>query len=488
MKTGSDSFDDPVAPSAQAQQALERATGSSPEPDVVALVRTTAPLRSAAGAATLHRIATATAGDRAVARVVSALDAGATNTLVAADRRTTYLAIYLRPLSGDAAKAAAQRLQRRLAALGDVRVGGPVLAAAQVNDQVSADLRRAELLAFPLLFALALIVFRGVIAATLPLLVGGLAILGTFLALRMVSEFVGLSIFALNLVTGLGLGLAIDYSLFVVSRYREELARRGPGSAALRATMQTAGRTVAFSSLTVALALASLLVFPQRFLYSMGIGGVLVTLIAALAAIVPLPALLALLGDRVNALAPRRLQRTARAADRRASTGGWYRLAHAVMRRPVSVAVACAGCASVASTPACCLPPRAHARSPTPSRASFPPTRPPRSSSPSAPHARLLASSLPTLARCARCPPSATSRPRARSARGYGESTSPAAPGRSQPAPSSSSSAFARFPRPSPPRSPARPPASTTARSALARACRSPSASCASPPWRCCSR
>ena len=139
-------------------------------------------------------------------------------------------------------------------------------------------------------------------AAILPVgatsLIGGLAIVGTFLMLRVASEFTSVSIFALNLVTGLGLGLAIDYSLFMVSRYREEIARSGPGMEAMRRTMATAGRTVLFSSLTVAASLASLLIFPQRFLYSMGLGGSLVALIAAALALIVLPAILALLGTR----------------------------------------------------------------------------------------------------------------------------------------------------------------------------------------------
>ncbi len=130
-----------------------------------------------------------------------------------------------------------------------------------------------------------------------------------------------MSVFALNLTTGLGLGLAIDYSLFIVSRYREEMAKRGPGAEALRATLATAGRTVFFSSLTVAAALASLLVFPQRFLYSMGLGGTLVALIAAAVALVVLPAVLALLGHRVNSLAPRWLQRRRENEDARRERG-----------------------------------------------------------------------------------------------------------------------------------------------------------------------
>ena len=204
------------------------------------------------------------------------------------------------------------------------------------------------MLAFPLLFLLSLLFFRSLVASLLPLVIGALAIVGTFFTLRIASEFGSISIFALNLTTGLGLGLAIDYSLFIVSRYREELARRGvdlerPGGRterweALRATMRTAGRTVLFSSLTVAAALASLIVFPQRFLYSMGIGGSLVALLAATVALVVLPAILSILGPRVNALAPRFLQRRAERDATETEAGFWYRLSRLVMRRPIPIA------------------------------------------------------------------------------------------------------------------------------------------------------
>ena len=144
-----------------------------------------------------------------------------------------------------------------------------------------------------------------------------------------------MSIYALNLIVGLGLGLAIDYSLFVVSRFREELERQPDTSAALRRTLATAGRTVLFSSVTVAAALASLIVFPQRFLYSMGIGGAAVALMAALVSLTVLPALLAVLGPRVNALGLEALAKP----QRDAATGFWYRLSQAVMRRATPVAI-----------------------------------------------------------------------------------------------------------------------------------------------------
>jgi uncharacterized membrane protein YdfJ with MMPL/SSD domain len=204
------------------------------------------------------------------------------------------------------------------------------------------DLRLAEALAFPLLFLLSLLFFRSLVASLLPLMIGGLAIVGTFLILRIASEIGSISIFALNLTTALGLGLAIDYSLFVVSRYREEIAKDGPGLAAMRRVLATAGRTVFFSSLTVAAALASLLVFPQRFLYSMGLGGSLVALFAALISLTVLPAVLTLLGGRVNALAPRFLQRRAEADARAEESGFWYRLSRFVMRRRIPVATASA--------------------------------------------------------------------------------------------------------------------------------------------------
>ncbi len=198
---------------------------------------------------------------------------------------------------------------------------------------------------------LSLLFFRSLVAALLPLMVGGLAIVGTLVTLRVASEFGSISIFSLNLVTGLGLGLAIDYSLFIVSRYREEIARSGPGLEAMRRTMATAGRTVLFSSLTVAGALASLLVFPQRFLYSMGIGGSLVALIAAAIALIVLPAVLVLLGERVNSLAPPFLHRRAERDSRPASEGFWYRLSQLVMRFPARIAIASAALLIVLGLP-----------------------------------------------------------------------------------------------------------------------------------------
>ena len=144
-------------------------------------------------------------------------------------------------------------------------------------------------------------------AALLPPLVGALTILLSFLGLRLATGVTSLSVFALNLVTGMGLGLSIDWSLLVVSRFREELVAAREGAVAR--TIASAGRTVVFSALTVAAAMASLLVFPQRFLFSMGVGGVLVSLVGGAVSLVVLPAVLALLGPRVNSLAPRRWQR-----------------------------------------------------------------------------------------------------------------------------------------------------------------------------------
>ena len=217
-------------------------------------------------------------------------------------------------------------------------VGGPEVIGEQVGTQVQEDLARAELLAFPLLFLVSLVVFRGLIAALLPLAIGMTTVLSTFLLMRVVNAIEPMSIFALNLIIGLGLGLAIDYSLFIVTRFREELERGQSTADALVATLRTAGRTVLFSAATVAAALAALLVFDQRFLFSMGAGGSLVTLVAAAVSLIILPALLAVLGPRVNALAPARWRAATKREALRTESGFWYRLSRWVMRRPGAIA------------------------------------------------------------------------------------------------------------------------------------------------------
>ncbi|MGH2590894.1 MAG: MMPL family transporter, partial [Actinomycetota bacterium] len=200
-----------------------------------------------------------------VAEVASFYSTGS-RSFVSRDGDATYLGVRFTTMDDDAEQDAATRIVDELKGKPGITVGGGAVAREQVNTQVEEDLRTAELYAVPLLFLLSLLFFRSLVAALLPLLVGALTIVSTFLMLTVASELTSVSIFALNLVTGLGLGLAIDYSLFMVSRYREEIARSGPGLEAMRRTMATAGRTVLFSSLTVAGALAGLLVFPQRFL------------------------------------------------------------------------------------------------------------------------------------------------------------------------------------------------------------------------------
>jgi uncharacterized membrane protein YdfJ with MMPL/SSD domain len=329
--------DDPDSESYRAEHLLER-SGAEPTVDVVALVDTPAGVRSGAGRAKVERIAAELRRDPDIATVATLEQGGPA--LISRDGMASYVVGSLTPEADESD--AADRLLERFEGRDGVTLGGLSIANRQANEQVSEDLARAELFAFPILFLLSFVFFRSLVSALLPLLVGGLSIVLTFMALRAASELGSVSVFALNLVTGLGLGLAIDYSLFMVSRYREEIARHGPGREALRRTVETAGRTVLFSSLTVAAAMASLLVFPQNFLYSMGLGGMIVSLIACAVALIVLPAVLALLGGRVNALAPKRLQRAAEREARGLHEGFWYRLSRFVQRRPRRVALASA--------------------------------------------------------------------------------------------------------------------------------------------------
>jgi RND superfamily putative drug exporter len=326
--------DDPSTETVKAEERLQDA--GLRVPAVIAVVED-APVAAPATKQRVERLEEEVAKRPDVASVSGYYTTGSP-AFVSEDRQSTYFAIALKATEDKELQEAGDEIADQLSAHPGVVVGGFAVAQEQVNKQVEEDLKKAEMLAFPLLFLLSLLFFRSLVASVLPLMIGGLAIVGTFLILRVASEFGSISIFALNLTTALGLGLAIDYSLFIVSRYREEIARSGPGLEAMRRVLATAGRTVFFSSLTVSAALASLLVFPQRFLYSMGLGGALVALFAALISLTVLPAVLTLLGSRVNAGAPKFLQRRAEADARPAQDGFWYRLSRFVMRRPLPVA------------------------------------------------------------------------------------------------------------------------------------------------------
>lgn len=309
------------AESARAVEAVERATGSEASPGVVALVRPDRPIASAAGERRLREVARGLAAVRGVASVQGARGPPPTS----ADGTTAYLAATLEAdADGDAVAAT---LEKRFADAAGVTLGGDLLANEQLGAQISEDLGRAETFAFPLLLLLSFLFFRGWRAAALPLMVGVVTVFGTFLTLRGINELEPLSIFSLNLVIGLGLGLAIDYTLFLLTRYREELERTGPGTEAVRATMATAGRTVLYSAATVAIALAALLVFPLGFVQSMGIGGAAVALIAAGASCLIAPALFSLWNVKLRAR-----------ASRGDGTERWYAVAQRVMARPGLVA------------------------------------------------------------------------------------------------------------------------------------------------------
>jgi putative drug exporter of the RND superfamily len=225
-----------------------------------------------------------------------------------------------------------------------VQVGGAALAYHQVNDQTKKDLALSEAIAIPLTAIALILVFGSVIAALVPLAVGILAIIETLAILRTLSTVTDVSIYAMNMTTALGLALAIDYSLFMVSRYREELKAGRSVEDAVVSTVRTAGRTVLFSALTVGLSLSAMIVFPMYFLRSFAYAGIAVVAFAAIASLFVLPACLALIGTRVNSLdlrkALRRMVGRPEPQPKSIEHGFWYRLAAAVMHRPLALGVA----------------------------------------------------------------------------------------------------------------------------------------------------
>mgnify|MGYP004487169871 CR=1 FL=1 len=326
-------YDDPGSESNRAAAAIAEQLGRR-DPDLLVLWSSPAatvddPAFRGAVTAAAGRIR----GEADVEQVAAYTDPGASPALVSTDRRATYAAVYLRAADEDGKTAALHRIEPAFAADGlETQVGGLVAFTDEANTQTEKDITRAELFSLPVLLVLLVLIFRGLIAALSPLVIGGIAILGAFVAVRALTHVTDISVFAINVITLLGLGMAVDYSLFVVSRFREELAAGADVPAAIRTTVATAGRTVMVSGLTIILALSSLLIFPQPFLGGMAIGGMAAVTVAMLAALTVLPAVLSLLGRRIDKL---RIP----LPHRRHPGAGWARIAHSVMRRPVLYAV-----------------------------------------------------------------------------------------------------------------------------------------------------
>lgn len=333
-------FTDSASESEVATGELARAFGYDPNPAIVLVVRAPGggPLDTSSPAVRreVGRVSREVEGVKDIGNVVDPLrEPRAGAALIARDGHSLAIPAHLDTADiEDAGGVAAEAVAPIAAASSlDVAMGGFAAGFNDTNDQTRTDLTKAELIAFPILALLLLFVFRGVVAASIPLLIGIISTVGTLLVLRIMSGFVDTSLFALNIATGLSLGLAVDYALLMVSRYREEIGREGATREAHRRTVQTAGRTALLSGLTVAAAMAALIFMPQRFLYSMAVAGASVAVLSSVIAILVVPSMLRLLGTRIDALS---IRRGAAVSD---ESDGWYRLARGVMRRPVAVAL-----------------------------------------------------------------------------------------------------------------------------------------------------
>lgn len=226
-----------------------------------------------------------------------------------------------------------------------VYAGGGAVITHAINQRIEKDLLVAESIAIPLTFLLLIFVFGALVASVMPLFVGVTAILGSFFLIYLFTHFTSISVFALNLITGLGLGLGIDYALLIVNRFREELHHGKTVEESVITTVATAGQTVFYSGLTVFVTMASLLLFPLNFLKSFGYAGIAVISLAVVGAIVALPALLAILGHKVDKGVVRRGAITPK------EDGRWAHTARAVMRRPLPIVIACLAILGIMALP-----------------------------------------------------------------------------------------------------------------------------------------
>ena len=334
-KLDSGGYNDPKSDSAKAFEYLTDVFKVK-DPAVVLVVETTQGVNDPAVVATAAKLETSIKGEPGVGSTLSYWSAGGAPTLKSSDSNSAFLFIYSEDIEWDNVQSLGKRIQEKYDGRFEnlaVYASGTGVFAHAINTKIADDLKLSEAISIPLTFILLVFVFGGLVASAMPLLVGVSAILGSLLVIYLLTLFTGVSVFALNLITGLGLGLGIDYSLLVVNRFREELHASKTVDEAIKKTVATAGKTVFYSGLTVVITLAALMLFPLMYLKSFGYAGVTVVVMAVLGALIALPALLAILGKRIDKAVVRKGALTPK------EDGRWAQTARFVMRKPVPVVV-----------------------------------------------------------------------------------------------------------------------------------------------------
>ena len=334
-KLDSGGYNDPKSDSAKAFEYLTDVFKVK-DPAVVLVVETTQGVNDPAVVATAAKLETSIKGEPGVGSTLSYWSAGGAPTLKSSDSNSAFLFIYSEDIEWDNVQSLGKRIQEKYDGRFEnlaVYASGTGVFAHAINTKIADDLKLSEAISIPLTFILLVFVFGGLVASAMPLLVGVSAILGSLLVIYLLTLFTGVSVFALNLITGLGLGLGIDYSLLVVNRFREELHAGKTVDEAIKKTVATAGKTVFYSGLTVVITLAALMLFPLMYLKSFGYAGVTVVVMAVLGALIALPALLAILGKRIDKAVVRKGALTPK------EDGRWAQTARFVMHKPVPVVV-----------------------------------------------------------------------------------------------------------------------------------------------------
>ena len=336
-KLDSGGYSDPKSDSAKAFEYLTDVFKVK-DPAVVLVVETQTELTDPAVVATATKLESIIKTEEGVGSTLSYWSSGGAPSLKSSDSKSAFLFVYSEDVEWDTVQSLGKRMQAKYDGKFEnltIYASGTGVFAHAINTKIADDLKLSESISIPLTFILLVFVFGGLVASATPLLVGVSAILGSFLIIYLLTLFTGVSVFALNLITGLGLGLGIDYSLLMVNRFREELHAGKSVDEAIKRTVATAGKTVFYSGLTIVITLASLMLFPLMFLKSFGYAGVTVVIMAVLGSLVALPALLAILGNRIDKAVVRKSAITPK------EDGRWAQTARFVMRKPVSVVVLC---------------------------------------------------------------------------------------------------------------------------------------------------